>query len=91
MTTFVPGFGCEPNRPGGFRGLKKTTEMNTIETAKRTKTTYFVEYICDDLNNTYWQLVRSRDAAILAAHKDLNDIYAHCFVCGINKQDVTLW
>lgn len=65
--------------------------MKTIETAARTKTTYFVEYICDDLNNTYWQLVRSRDAAILAAQKDLTDIYAHCFVCGINKQDVTIW
>ena len=52
---------------------------------------YFVEYICDDINNTYCQLVRSRDAAILAAHKDLNDIYAHCFICGINKQDVTIW
>lgn len=72
-------------------GTKKTTTMNTIETANRTNTTYFVEYICDDLNNTYWQLVRSRDAAILAAHKDLNDIYAHCFICGINKQDVTIW
>ena len=65
--------------------------MTTIETANRTKTTYFIEYICDDLNNTYWQLVRSRDAAILVAQKELNDIYAHCFVCGIKKEDVILW
>ena len=65
--------------------------MTTIEISKLTKTTYFVEYICDDINNTYWQLVRSSDMAILAARKDLDDIYAHCFICGINKQDVTIW
>ena len=65
--------------------------MTTIEIAKLTKTTYFVEYICDDINNTYWQLVRSSDMAILAARKDVDDIYAHCFICGINKQDVTIW
>lgn len=81
----------QPNRPGGFRGQKTKRVMTTIETAKRTKTTYFIEYVCDDINNTYWQLVRSRDAAILAAKEDLNDIYAHCFICGINKQDVTIW
>lgn len=91
MPIFVPGLRKQPNRPGGFRGPKTKRVMTTIETANRTKTTYFVEYICDDLNNTYWQLVRSRDAAILAAHKDLNDIYADCFICGINKQDVTIW
>ena len=65
--------------------------MTTFETAKLTKTTYFVEYICDDINNTSWQLVRSSDMAIRAARKDLDDIYAHCFICGINKQDVTIW
>lgn len=90
MPIFVAGSGMNPTDPAGSGDLKTTT-MNTIETANRTNTTYFVEYICDDLNNTYWQLVRSRDAAILAAHKDLNDIYAHCFICGINKQDVTIW
>lgn len=91
MPIFASGFGYEPNRPGGFRGPKTKRVMTTIEAANHTKTTYFVEYICNDINNTYWQLVRSRDAAILAAHKDLNDIYAHCFICGINKQDVTIW
>lgn len=65
--------------------------MITIETARRTKTRYFIEYVCTDLNNTYWQLVRSCDAAILSAQKDLSDLYAICFVYGINKQDVTVW
>ena len=90
MPIFVPGFNNEFTAPAGS-GNKTQRVMKTNEIANRAKTTYFIEYICDDLNNTYWQLVRSRDAAILAAQKDLSDIYAHCFVCGINKQDVTIW
>ena len=61
--------------------------MNTIETAKRTNTKYFIEY----LSNTYFQLVRSKDAAILAAYNDLTTLYAECFVRGIHNEDVTLW
>lgn len=65
--------------------------MTTIELAKRTNTKYFIEYICADLSNTYFQLVRAKDAAILAAYNDLTVLYAECFVCGIHNEDVTLW
>lgn len=65
--------------------------MSTIEIAKQTKTKYFIEYICDDLNKTYWQLVRSKDAAILCAMTDLYDVYAHCFIHSIDRDEVTIW
>lgn len=65
--------------------------MTTEETADRTQTPYFIEYVCFDLDNTYWQLVRTRDNAILAAQKSLTDLYAHCFLQGINNKDVTIW
>lgn len=65
--------------------------MDTIELAKRTNTKYFIEYICADLSNTYFQLVRTRDAAILFAFEDLTTVYAECFVRGIHNEDVTLW
>ncbi len=65
--------------------------MTTVELAKRTETKYFIEYICEDLGCTYWQLVRTRDAAILSAMKDEDMLYAECFKRGIHCQDVTIW
>lgn len=70
------------------------TEMNTIETAKMTKTTYFVEYVARMVKNeliTYYQLVRTADCAILHAFDDLDTIYAQCFIEGISNRDVTIW
>lgn len=69
--------------------------MQTTDTAKMTKTKYFVEYSV--INNTqdsflaYYVLVRSCDAALLYASDDLDNIWLHCFHAGINKNDITLW
>ena len=65
--------------------------MNTAEIAKINKTKYFIEYICNDLNNTYYQLVRTEDQAILCAFSKLDDVYARCFLCGIHCSEVSLW
>lgn len=62
--------------------------MTTIENAKLSRTPYFIEYVCDDLNNTYWQLVRTRDVAILSTSRDLNDLVAACVII---RTDVTIW
>lgn len=49
--------------------------MTTEETAKRTKTGYFIEYVCpiDAYGNQsfYYQLVRTKDCAILYANEDI--------------------
>lgn len=91
MPIFVPGSDNDSDGPGRFPVKKQIKTMTTIELAKRTNTKYFIEYICADLSNTYFQLVRAKDAAILAAYNDLTVLYAECFVRGIHNEDVTLW
>lgn len=65
--------------------------MTTTDLAQKTSTKYFIEYVCSDLANTYFQLVRKADAAILCAYKELTYIFSDCFELGINKSDVTMW
>ena len=76
---------------GASREKVKNKAMTTTEIAKQNKTKYFIEYVCDDLRHPYYQLVRAKDAAILAAYDELITIYAECYVLGINKNDVSLW
>lgn len=69
--------------------------MNTIETAKITTTPYFVEYVCRQKEGqgleTYYQLVRTADVAILYANESLDNVYLHCFFEGINIKEISLW
>lgn len=80
-----------PNGPGRFPETTKKKVMTTTEIAKHATTKYFIEYICDDINNTYWQIVRTKDAAILFANPELQNIYAHCYLEGISREDVSMW
>lgn len=59
------------------------------------KTKYYIDYvILRDRNNTitdtYFQLVRREDEAILAAYEEIDYIFAECFRRGINKEDVSV-
>lgn len=69
--------------------------MDTFETAKLTKTKYFIEYTypTDAYGNQkfYYQLVRTKDCAILYANKDINNVFIHCWKNDIKKVDVTIW
>lgn len=69
--------------------------MTTSELALRTSTPYFIEYVYENNgpyfnNEPYFQLVRTKDQAILHANKRLYDIYAYCFSAGIAKEQTTL-
>ena len=90
MLIFAFGKQRQTDRAGS-RKRKRKRVMTTTEIAKRATTKYFIEYINNDLNNTYWQLVRTKDAAILFANSGLENVYVHCFLCGISRDDVSLW
>ena len=64
--------------------------MTTIETAKHTNAKYFVEWVNNN-GESYYQLVRTKDVAILYANPELREVWAECFLCGISKSDVVLW
>ena len=63
--------------------------MTTSETSLRTSTPYFIEYVHEN-EQFYFQLVRTKDQAILHANKRLYDLYAYCFSAGIAKEQITL-
>ena len=69
--------------------------MTTEETAKRTKTGYFIEYVCpiDAYGNQsfYYQLVRTKDCAILYANEDIKNVLIQCWQRNILHTDVTIW
>ena len=68
--------------------------MNTFETAKRTETKYFVEYVTNyEIPGfiAYYALVRTSDVAYLYANEKLDNIWLYCFHAGINKDEITLW
>ena len=69
--------------------------MTTEETAKRTKTGYFIEYVCpiDAYGNQsfYYQLVRTKDCAILYANEDIKNVLIQCWQRNILYTDVTIW
>lgn len=58
-------------------------------------TKYYVDFVCEfdndhNLINSYHQIVRTEDDAILYANSDIRQIYAECFLRGINRTDVTI-
>ena len=69
--------------------------MTTEETAKRTKTGYFIEYVypIDAYGNQsfYYQLVRTKDCAILYANEDIKNVLIQCWQRNILYTDVTIW
>lgn len=68
--------------------------MTTLETAQRTATKYFVEFVTNYQIPgfiSYYALVRTSDAAYLYANAELDNIWLYCFHAGISKDDITLW
>ena len=69
--------------------------MTTEETAKITKTGYFIEYVCpiDAYGNQsfYYQLVRTKDCAILYANEDIKNVFIQCWQRNILYTDLTIW
>lgn len=79
---------------GRFPGTK-TKNMDTIETAQRTKTAYFIEYVYPvdayGKQSFYFQLVRTNDCAILYANENINNVFIACWKMDIPHKDVTIW
>lgn len=79
---------------GRFPGTKYKN-MDTIETAQRTKTAYFIEYVypVDAYGKQlfYFQLVRTKDCAILYANENINNVFIACWKMDISHKDVTIW
>lgn len=65
--------------------------MTTQEIANLASTKYFIEYLCENLDTAYYQIVRTADCAILYANESIDNIFVHCFHQGINREDVSLW
>ena len=69
--------------------------MTTQETANRTKTPYFIEYVYPvdayGHQSFYFQLVRTKDLGILCSNEKLDNIFIHCWMTGIAKDQVTIW
>lgn len=65
------------------------------ELAKRTKTPYYIEYVypVDAYGNQtfYFQLVRTKDCAILYANPIIENCMLHCWKLDIKRKDVTIW
>lgn len=69
--------------------------MDTLETAKQTKTAYFIEYVCPidayGKQSFYFQLVRTKDCAILYDNENINNVFIACWKMDISHKDVTIW
>lgn len=69
--------------------------MTTEETAKRTKTGYFIEYVCSvdayGKQSFYYQLVRTKDCAILYSNENIKNVFVRCWQINILYTDVTIW
>lgn len=69
--------------------------MTTEDTAKQTNTKYFIEYVYPinayGKQSFYFQLVRTKDLAILFSNEDLKNVEIECWKMGIAKKDVTIW
>lgn len=57
--------------------------MDTLETAKQTKTAYFIEYVYPidayGKQSFYFQLERTKDCAILYANENINNVFIACW------------
>lgn len=67
--------------------------MNTTsELAVMTNAPYFTEYVNEGSTIVpYYQLVRTKDEAILCTGTTLSDLYAYCFTHRITADQVTIW
>ena len=69
--------------------------MDTLETAKQTKTAYFIEYVYPidayGKQSFYFHLVRTKDCAILYANENINNVFIACWKMDISHKDVTIW
>ncbi len=57
------------------------------------KTKYYIDYICNKVGGiieAYYQLVRTKDEAILYANESLDNIFLHCFHEGISKDEIVI-
>lgn len=75
--------------------LQIDNSMNTQDTAKMTKTPYFIEYVwpVDAYGNQsfYYQLVRTSDLMILYANPSIDKVFIECWQNDISRNDVTVW
>ena len=60
---------------------------NKYPIAETTK--YVVDYVCDTIAESYYQIVRVADDAILFSSTDIVNIKAKLFEIGINKSEVS--
>ena len=88
-------FALSNNNDRAFSRKIKTKNMNTLETAKQTKTAYFIEYVqtidAYGKQSFYFQLVRTKDCAILYANENINNVFIECWKMDISHKDVTIW
>ena len=88
-------FALSNNNDRAFSREIKTKNMNTLETAKQTKTAYFIEYVntidAYGKQSFYFQLVRTKDCAILYANENINNVFIACWEMDISHKDVTIW
>lgn len=65
------------------------------ELAKRTKTPYYIEYVYPvdayGRQTFYFQLVRTKDCAILYANPTIENCMLYCWKLDIKRKDVTIW
>ena len=57
------------------------------------KTKYYIDWKCEKYQgnfNTYHQIVRTADDAILYANESLENIFLYCFHAGYSKDDITI-
>lgn len=82
------------NRPGGSSD-ETIYIMTTEEIAELTETKYFIEYVSPVdpywKKSFYYQLVRTKDCAIIFSNADLQYIFSECWKMDIQKDDVTIW
>ena len=60
---------------------------------KTASTPYYIDYVINKENgcfDTYYQLVRTKDDAILYASEELDNIFLNCWHRGISKDDVVI-
>jgi hypothetical protein len=62
-----------------------------METQTR-ETKYFVDYIYNNptVSNSYYQLVRRYDDAILYANKELDNVFIRCWELGITRDEIVV-
>lgn len=65
--------------------------MNTLETTKQTKTAFEYVNTIDAYGKQSFQLVRTKDCAILYANENINNVFMACWKMDISHKDVTIW